>query len=141
ALPADDSDEYADLRQYLVSFVAELGRVRPNEVALMSVQRRQEVRIRSVADQSIFWIAYLRLAAWLREHAAGNWKAALASLGDTYQHEVTTPETSEKKVIFTGDLLSRDNPLWRERGILAATEKPGIYRVISNRYAQEQAFT
>src|SRR5690242_12867221 len=58
ALPDDDSEQWSDLRRYLIDFVAELGKVRPNEIALLSVQRRQEVRMRSVADQGIFWISY-----------------------------------------------------------------------------------
>jgi len=140
ALPDDDSEQWAELRRYLIDFVAELGKVRPNEIALLSVQRRQEVRMRSVADQGVFWISYLRLAAWLREHASDSWRAGLAALGETYRHEVTNSDTGETKAIYTGDLMNRENPLWRTRGIVAATEKPGIYRIISNRHAQEQAF-
>ncbi len=137
---AADSEQWSELRRYLIDFVAELGNVRPNEIALLSVQRRQEVRMRSVADQGIFWISYLRLAAWLREHAPTNWRAGLAALGETYRHEVTDSDAGNTRTIYTGDLMSRENPLWRARGIVAATDKPGVYRVISNRHAQEQAF-
>jgi len=140
ALPADDAEAWSELRHYLIEFVAELGKIRPNEIALLSVQRRQEVRMRSVADQGIFWISYLRLAAWLREHQPGAWRAGLATLGETYRHEVANLDTGEMRVIYTGDLMSRDNPLWRDRGIVSTTEKPGIYRINSNRNAQEQAF-
>lgn len=132
AVPSEAAD-YEALKAYLIEYVAELGRVRPREIGLLSLQNRQLVRTNTLADQAIMWIAYLRLAAWLRENAGESWRTALAKLGDefTYQPEGRPP--------YVGDLMSRQNPLWRDRGILSLTDK-GALRVISNRNAQEQVF-
>ncbi len=122
-----EQDEYNNLLQYLSAFIAELHRVRPAEIALLSVERRQHVRSQSIADQAIAWIAYFHLAAQLRDDPS--WKNKLDTLAKPY-----------KNGKYQGDLFARKNPLWQARGILAPDAK-GNLRVISNRNAQQQLIT
>jgi hypothetical protein len=122
-----DQNEYSSLLQYLSAFIAELRRVRPAEIALLSVERRQNVRSQSIADQAITWIAYFHLAAHLRDDLS--WKDRLDVLAKPYRHSK-----------YQGDLFARKNPLWQARGILAPDPK-GNLRVISNRNAQQQLIT
>lgn len=132
APPADDAKR-AELVTYLAEFIAELSKARPSEIALLSLDKRQEARANTIADQAIMWIAYLRLAAMLRGNP--KWRDGVAALGQTYTHR------ADGKVIWTGDLMDRANPLWTEMGLLVpAPQNPGSFRVVSNRNAQAQAY-
>jgi hypothetical protein len=132
--PPSDDDSRAALVNYLTEFLAELSLARPNEIALLSVDRRQQARENTISDQAIMWVAYLRLAAALRNNP--NWKRGVAALGATYEHTA-----EDGQVTFLGDLMDRTNPLWTERGVLVpAANKPGAFRVVSNRNAQAQAY-
>jgi hypothetical protein len=123
-LPAADTGEYQQLVQHLVEFVGELNAVRPNEIATLSLDKRQKARSETIADQAITWIAYFRLCADLRNDP--QWKKKLAALGQPYATDG-----------YSGDVLSRENPLWVQRGILAPDQK-GQLKVVSNRNAQDQ---
>lgn len=120
-----EPEEHESLVNYLTEFLAELNRVRSNEVALLSLERRQHARTQSIGDLAITWVAYFRLAATLRNDP--DWKDKLAILGAPYNQEG-----------YAGDLLSRQNPLWQQRGILAPDPTKGNFKVISNRNAQQQ---
>jgi hypothetical protein len=125
-VPSEDDDR-ASLLSYLVEFVAELSRVRPNEIALLSLDKRQKVREESIADQAISWIGYFHMASLLRQDP--NWKRRLEVLGRPYTH----PQGA-----YVGDLFARTNPLWQEKGILTPPDAKGKIKVISNRNAQAQ---
>jgi hypothetical protein len=127
SVPSTDPDEYNELVQYLVDFLGELNKVRPNEIALLGLDKRQKARAETIADQAITWIAYFRVAVELRGQA--NWKEALTVLGAPYSSEG-----------YVGDVLSRQNPLWQQRGILVPDAK-GQLKVVSNRNAQAQLIT
>lgn len=120
----EEEEQRDELLQYIVSFVAELQQIRPNEIALLSLEKRQQARTETIADQALTWIAYFKLAAWLKSQNNTNWQDALKALSDTYTLDS-----------YTGDFLSRNNPLWIKLGILLKNEK-GQFRVISNRNAQ-----
>jgi hypothetical protein len=130
-VPSDDAKRQ-ELLDYLCEFLTELSAARP-EIGLLSLDERQEAREKTVADQAIMFIAYLKLAAYLR--GKPNWQVAVEALGDEYTY------TDEQGRVWQGDLMSRQNPLWQARGVLApAANKPGVFRVISNRNAQTQTY-
>lgn len=133
AFPGLGEDEVEETLDYLVKFLEQLHKARPHELALLSVAQRKIARDTTVADQAIVWQAYLRLAAWLRENAPEHWNEAVQKLGDSafrYQRADNS--------VWTGDLFSRTNPLWRDRGILA----PGRTgdKVVAGRSARQTVF-
>ena len=133
SVPSDD-EKRQELLNYLCEFLTELSAARPNEIGLLSVELRQQARENTVADQAIMFIAYLKLAAYLRSKP--NWKAGVQVLGHKHRHI-----DDQGNVVWVGDLMDRQNPLWQARGVLApAANKPGVYRVISNRNAQTQTY-
>src|SRR5262249_28422180 len=71
------------------------------------------------------------LASWLQKNASETWRQDLLALGQpvTYQRGGKT---------FTGDLFSRDNPVWVDTAVMAPG-KTGL-RVLNNRQAREAAF-
>jgi hypothetical protein len=119
-----EQEAYDDLRGYLLDFLTELNGVRPEEIALLSLERRQQVREESIADQAITWIAYFGLAAALR--SVKGWKSKL----DALRQPVSIDE-------YTGDLFSRKNPLWVKKGILIQNQE-GKFRVVANRASQQE---
>jgi hypothetical protein len=132
SVPSDDGKRQ-ELLDYVCEFLTELSAARPDEIGLLSLDQRQEARESTVADQAIMFIAYLKLAAYLRDKP--NWKVAVEAFGEEYTH------TDERGSAWQGDLMSRQNPLWQARGVLApAANKPGVFRVISNRNAQTQTY-
>src|SRR5262249_55449999 len=68
AYPGLGEDELEPTLEYLVKFLQQLHKARPDELALLSVAQRKKVRDTTIADQAILWGAYLRLAAWLQEN-------------------------------------------------------------------------
>ena len=60
ALPEPETSDYVALRKYLVDFVGELSSARPNEIAVLSLDKRQKSRSETIADQAITWIALLK---------------------------------------------------------------------------------
>ncbi len=125
-------DEYADTLDYVLKFLEQLNKVRPVEIAVLSVAKRQKVRDESVADQAVMWHGHIQLAAWLHQNSLADWQQRLAVLGQpfTYQREDGT--------VWQGDLFSRKNVLWADRGILIPG-KTGM-RVVNNKDAKRAAF-
>ena len=68
--PGLTEDEFAATLDYMVKFLQQLNSVRPQEIAVLSVAKRQKVRDESVADQAVMWHGHIQLAAWLRETRA-----------------------------------------------------------------------
>jgi hypothetical protein len=134
AFPGLGEDELEQTLEYLVKFLEQLHKARPRELALLSVVQRKIARDTTVADQAIMWQSYLRLAAWLRENAPESWIEAIQKLGDSafrYQRADGS--------VWTGDLFSRNNPMWQDRGILAPGGKTGV-KVVAGRSARQTAF-
>jgi hypothetical protein len=131
AFPAISESELPATLNYIVEFLDKLHDVRPAEINLLSVAQRQSVREAGVADQAVLWHGYFHLASWLRKTAPDTWHEDLQALGKpvTYQREGKT---------FTGDLFSRDNPVWVDTAVMAPG-KTGL-RVLNNRQAREAAF-
>ncbi|MBI4336904.1 MAG: hypothetical protein HY683_03640 [Chloroflexi bacterium] len=126
-----EGDYYDEVLGYLLDYLSELGHVRPNELALLSVARRQQVRDASVADQAVMWHGYIRLAARLRELKPDEWRQALSAFGREYVYAA-----NGKK--YKGDLFSRSNPLWSDKEVIAQG-KTGP-RVVNNRQSRQGTF-
>ncbi len=123
-------DEYEAVKAFMLDFLGGLGTVRPGEIGLLSVSQRQRVRNTSVVDQAVMWHAYIRLAARFMEDKA-DWGKALLVLKEPY-----TFEEGDRK--WSGDLFSRDNPVWAQCGVIAPGKKGP--RVVNNRESRQGAF-
>lgn len=133
AFPGIGDDEIEDALDYLVKFIEQLHKARPNELAVLSVAQRKKVRDTSLADQAVIWAGYLRLAAWLRENAPNGWQQAVQNLA-IQPFRYRRADNS----LWTGDLFNRNNPLWLDRGVIAPG-KSG-FRVINSRPGRQAAF-
>jgi hypothetical protein len=131
AVPNLTEDNYEDVCAYFIEFLEALGAIRPNEIALLSVARRQRVRDTSVADQAVLWHAYFRLAWKLREVAPSDWRSRLTFLATDYTHELDGEQ-------WEGDLFSRENPAWEIFEVIAQG-KTGP-RVVNNRQSRQGAY-
>jgi hypothetical protein len=82
----------------------------------------------NLADQAVIWHGYFRLASWLQKDAPKTWRDDLQALGKpvTYQRDGKT---------YTGDLFSRDNPVWVDTAVMAPGKRGP--RVVNNRQARE----
>lgn len=131
AFPNVADDTYTDILSYLLDYLSELGRIRPTEIALLSVARRQTVRDTTVADQAVMWHGYIRLAARLRLLNPDHWREALAVLGQEYLYAANGTK-------YQGDLFSRKNPVWSEKEVIAQGRKGP--RVVNNRQSRQGTF-
>jgi hypothetical protein len=132
AFPGLGEDEVEATLDYVVKFLEQLNKARPEELALLSVAQRKKARETTLTDQAIFWQAYLRLAAWLQENDAEGWKEAVQKLAAPFHYRTADNKT------WTGDVFSRTNPLWLDRGILAPG-KTGL-KVVAGRSARQAVF-
>lgn len=130
--PELTDDDYESVKTFMLDFLAGLNTVRPAEIALLSVSQRQRVRNASVADQAVMWHAYIRLAARCMEDNI-NWGKVLQALAEPY-----TSLDADQKPKWTGDLFSRNNPVWSECGMIAPG-KTGP-RVVNNRESRQESF-
>jgi hypothetical protein len=131
AFPAVTDGDLPETLDHIVQFIEVLHNVRPTEVALLSVVQRQAVREVSLADQAVLWHGYFRLASWLQKNAADTWRDQLTTLAQpvTYQRAGKS---------FTGDLFSRENPVWVDTAVMAPGKR-GL-RVLNNRQARDACF-
>ncbi len=123
-------DKYEDIRNFMLDFLTALGNVRPKEIGLLSVAQRQRVRESSVADQAVMWHAYIRFAARLWEDGSKS-DEMVAVLAEPYIY-------AGQNGSYTGDLFSRNNPLWLDKGVMAPGKKGP--QVVNNRQARQGAF-
>jgi hypothetical protein len=126
-------DTYSATHGFMLEYLETLGAVRPNELALLSVAKRQRVREESVADQAVVWHAYVRLAARLRAEKQDP-KEVLGVLAQTYKYTDTTKGVT----LWEGDLFKRTNPMWSIAEVVAMG-KNGL-RVVNNRQSRQGAF-
>ena len=132
AYPALTETEYTETLEYFLKFLEQLNKVRPQEVAVLSVAQRQKVRDESVADQAVMWHGYLQLAAWLKQNDPNQWRDRLLVFAAPFEYKRPDGLT------WSGDLFSRNNPLWSDRSILIPG-KTGK-RVVNNKDAKRSAF-
>jgi hypothetical protein len=131
AFPSISDADFGETLNYIVEFLDVLHNVRPAEISLLSVAQRQAARDATVADQAVLWHGYFRLASWLQKNARETWRDDIQALG-----KPVTYERGDKT--FTGDLFSRDNPVWVDTAVMTPG-KTGL-RVLNNRQARDAAF-
>lgn len=131
AFPIIDDDDYLSLRTYLLGCLAELHRLLPDEIGLLSVSKRQRVREKTVADQAVLWHAYFRLAA-LAHDIGIDLRQALNGM----RHPVRC--LRRDGTWYQGDPLARENPAWQEKGVIVPGKK-GL-RVSNTRESRQGAF-
>jgi hypothetical protein len=130
--PALTEDVYDEIKDYLLKFLDELSKARPDEIRLLSVAQRQKVRYSSIVDQAVLWHGYIRLAARFRELKIKDWPACLNTISRK------TPSKSSDSAEPDDDIFSRRNPAWSRNGVIAPG-KTGP-RVVNNRQARQGAY-
>ena len=129
--PNTTEDDYADAVAYLLDYLTELGKTRPNEIALLSVAQRRNIKETSIADQAVIWHGYMRLAARLHDLRPDTWREALATFGQVFTYQANGN-------YYEGDLFSRQNPVWSDNEVIAQG-KTGP-RVVNNRQSRQGAY-
>lgn len=134
-----------DASEFYQTWFDRLSTIRP-QLRPTNLAQRQQTRAASLVDQSIMWRAYFRLAADYHGESQratesgpdekstvdAKWEAALGRLAEDYVYEKDDHR-------WTGDLFSRDNPVWRDRTVLTMT-KSGKWQVNNTRDAREHVY-
>lgn len=126
---AVDELNFDDTRNFLVAFVNTLAEVR-TEVAYLPISERLKVRESGIGDSGLIFQAYFRLAGDLQE--TPDWANRLERLGEPYL--VSDGNT----VVYEGDLMSRNNPVWRQTVLVASAN--GKVSIANRKYSQEYAY-
>jgi hypothetical protein len=130
-------EEIEELAPAIAQFWELIASVRP-ELGRLEVDARRESRRASMAAQAVLMHGYAELLRRFLadveaddlESAVLTWKTRLGRLGA--DKDYTHPASG-----WSGDFLSRDNPLWREIGVIQQTKSGG--QAISNvRQTREQ---
>lgn len=120
AFPDLDEENFGEIKDFLVSYIDCLTTIR-SEIGYLPLSARKAARGSSIGDSALVFNAYMRLAGDLR--LTSEWKTHLARLKDQYHY-------AGGGVVWEGDLMSRENPLWK--GTVLLTGKSGKPQ-ISNR--------
>lgn len=102
-----DDSNYEETKQYLVAFFNHLATIR-SEMGYLDISARKRIRETSIGDTALVVQAYVKLAGDLFK--SSDWSDRLSKLAISYIH----------KDGWSGDLMSRDNPLWLD-GVLTPT--------------------
>jgi DNA-sulfur modification-associated len=128
----DDSNS-AEIEAYLHDFLNHLARVR-REVGYLPLSSRQAIRAQSIGDSGLAIYAYIALAGEIRTR--DDWQLYVNRLGEVYRHF----DQAVGEVVFDGDLMSRDNPLWHNNIVIRnPSGKLGIVNRLSSRSFLVQA--
>lgn len=124
--PELDESNPDEIRDYLVDFVDHLSEVRP-ETGYLPLGQRKQARESMIGDSAVAFYGYGKLAADL--HGYSEWRWKLAKLGEPYRYTDDDGDTWE------GDLMSRDNPIWRGKVLLEG--KAGKLQISNNRETRQ----
>ena len=102
-----DDSNYEETKQYLVAFFNHLATIR-SEMGYLDISARKRIRETSIGDTALVVQAYVKLAGDLFK--SSDWSDRLSKLAISYIH----------KDGWSGDFMSRDNPLWLD-GVLTPT--------------------
>jgi hypothetical protein len=119
------SDEIDFLAPVIARFWEMLAEVRP-ELGHLEVDQRRESRRESMAAQAVLMHGYAellrRFLSDVQEHdieaAAADWASRVERLQADAAYRHSQPE-------WRGDFLSRQNPLWKELGVIQQTKSGG----------------
>jgi len=123
--PNLDDSNYDVTKQYLIDFFKRLATIRP-EMGNLDLSARKTIREKSIGDTALVVQTYVKIAGDLHEANIQDWPDRLSNLAKTYIH----------KGGWNGDLMRRDNPLWREEGVLSPT-KSGAMSVTNRRQSRK----
>ena len=101
--PGLDETNFDVMKQYLVDFFNRLATIR-SEMGYLDLSARKEMRGKSIGDTALVVHAYVIIAGDLHGANIPDWAERLSKLAKPYTHEGG----------WSGDLMSRDNPLWRD---------------------------
>ena len=127
AFPGLSEEDYHNVLEHLVRFLAALNKIRPREIAVLGVSHRQRAKATNIVDQAVLWHAYFKLASRIFGGNFSDWKERLQVLGMEYRHGD-----------YAGDFFSRNNPLWMKHEVIVAGKKGP--RVQNNRQARQGAY-
>jgi len=113
-----DDTNFDETKRYLVDFFNRLATIR-TEMGYLDLSARKVVRQTSIGDTALVIQAYVKMAGDLYGANISDWSKRLSKLAEPYTHENG----------WSGDLMSRHNPLWRDR-VLTPT-KSGTLSVIN----------
>lgn len=118
---AEDIEHYA---AQIAAFYELLTEVRP-ELGHLDVGARQRIRSASLVDAAVMMHAYGALARmFIVDVAKGSLVDATAMWRTRLQQ--LAPALHYKSGAWQGDFFARDNPLWKERGVVQETESGRI---------------
>ena len=101
--PGLDETNFDVTKQYLVDFFNRLATIR-SEMGYLDLSARKVIREKSIGDTALVVHAYVIIAGDLHGANIPDWAERLSKLAKPYTHEGG----------WSGDLMSRDNPLWRD---------------------------
>ena len=125
-----DEMNFEDTRNFLITFVNELSAIRP-EVGYLPISERLKIREATIGDSGLIFQAYLRLAGDLQNYP--NWPEMLEQLGEPF---ITRDD--DGKILYQGDLMSRQNPLWRQTVLVEG--KNGRVSIANRTESREYAY-
>ena len=128
AWPDLDDEDVEDVLLFLIRFYRKLAEVRPDEIGKLSLTRRMKARQLTLADSAVMFHGYAQLARrFYDEHETLDRLSVLSA------------EDPDRGV---DDVLSRDNPRWRDAGILTQKlDRQGNLRwnIVNKRQTRETA--
>jgi len=98
-----DDTNFDATKQYLVDFFNRLATIR-SEMGYLDLSARKVIREKSIGDTALVVQAYVKVAGDLYRASAQDWPEHLSRLANPYTHADG----------WSGDLMSRNNPLWRD---------------------------
>ena len=125
-----DEMNFEDTRNFLITFVNELSAIRP-EVGYLPISERLKIREATIGDSGLIFQAYFRLAGDLQNYP--NWPEMLEQLGEPF---ITRDD--DGKILYQGDLMSRQNPLWRQTVLVEG--KNGRISIANRTESREYAY-
>jgi hypothetical protein len=128
-------EEIAKIAKTLAIFWELLVKVRP-ELGRLEVKERQESRRNSMVGQAVTMYGYAELMRRFLNDVENDSIENAKKLWQTRLKRLVPAETYTRKG-FSGDFLSRDNPIWKELGVLQTT-KSGSQTVSNTRQTRDQ---
>lgn len=128
-------EEIADVAPQLASFWEALAKVR-KELGHLDVAERRESRRHSVAGQAVVMYGYAELMRRFLKDVASE---GADTANSAWQDRLTdlSPNKAYEHGDWRGDFFDRDNPLWRELGVLQSTKSGGL-TVSNTRQTRDQ---
>jgi len=122
--PHLDETNFDKTKQYLVDFFNRLATIR-SEMGYLDLSARKVTREQTIGDTALVVQTYVKIAGDLYGADISEWPQRISHLGETYTHENG----------WSGDLMSRNNPLWS--GEVLTPTKSGTMSVTNRRQSKK----